>query len=74
MNWDRIEGRWKQLKGRIHKEWGHWIHSPSLEAIGHQEQVTGKIQERYGLAREVAERHLISSHDRESIWPADKQR
>jgi len=74
MDWNRVEGNWKQTKGKIKEKWGQLTDDDLTQVNGRREQLEGKIQERYGLAREVAERHLISSHDRESIWPADKQR
>lgn len=56
MNRDRIEGNWKQLKGRIQREWGQ-LTDDDLDVIqGDQQRLAGKLQERYGLAKEDAER------------------
>ncbi len=50
MDWNRIEGNWKQFKGRAKEKWGR-LTDDDLEVInGRREQLEGKIQERYGLA------------------------
>jgi uncharacterized protein YjbJ (UPF0337 family) len=60
MNWDRIEGNWKQVKGRAKAQWGK-LTDDDLDVIeGRREQLVGKIQERYGLARDDAERRADS--------------
>jgi uncharacterized protein YjbJ (UPF0337 family) len=54
MNWDRIEGNWKQLKGKIKENWGQ-ITDDDLDKInGRREQLEGKIQERYGISKDLA--------------------
>jgi uncharacterized protein YjbJ (UPF0337 family) len=56
MNWDQIEGNWKQLKGRARQKWGK-LTDDELDVIaGKKEQLVGKLQERYGMARQEAER------------------
>lgn len=58
MNWDQIEGKWKQMVGRVKEKWGR-LTDDDLQAIGgRREQLVGKIQERYGIAREEAERQV----------------
>jgi uncharacterized protein YjbJ (UPF0337 family) len=58
MNWDRIEGNWRQLKGAIKERWGK-LTDDDLDVIaGRRDRFLGKLQERYGLAREAAEREL----------------
>jgi uncharacterized protein YjbJ (UPF0337 family) len=58
MNSDRIEGNWKQLKGKVKEQWGK-LTDDELDVIeGHREQLAGKIQERYGIARDEAERQV----------------
>ena len=48
MDWNRIEGNWKQFKGRAKEKWGR-LTDDDLDVInGQQEQLEGKIQERYG--------------------------
>jgi uncharacterized protein YjbJ (UPF0337 family) len=58
MNWDRIEGNWKQIKGKVIEQWGK-LTDDDLDVIdGKREQLAGKIQERYGVARDVAENQV----------------
>jgi uncharacterized protein YjbJ (UPF0337 family)/rhodanese-related sulfurtransferase len=58
MNWDQIEGKWKQLKGRVRERWGK-LTDDELDTIeGKRERLAGKIQEKYGLVRDEAERQL----------------
>ena len=58
MNWDRIEGNWKQVSGKAKLQWGK-LTGDDLDVIaGRREQLVGKIQERYGVARDEAEKQL----------------
>jgi uncharacterized protein YjbJ (UPF0337 family) len=58
MNWDQVEGNWKQLKGKIHERWA-LLTDDELEAIdGRREQLAGKLQEAYGITKEDAERQI----------------
>ncbi|WP_284616662.1 CsbD family protein [Aquabacterium humicola] len=58
MNRARIEGHWKQLKGRLRERWGRWTDDELAMIEGRREQLSGRIQERYGIARDEAERQL----------------
>ena len=56
MNWDQVEGKWKQYKGHIKEKWGR-LTDDDIDVInGRRQQLVGKIQERYGLARDAAEK------------------
>lgn len=58
MNWDQIEGRWKQAKGQAQQKWGE-LTSDDLDVIdGKREELVGKVQERYGIAKEEAEKQV----------------
>jgi uncharacterized protein YjbJ (UPF0337 family) len=58
MNWDEIEGKWKQSMGKVKEKWGK-LTDNDLTAINcKKEQLVGKIQERYGIAKEAAEKQL----------------
>ncbi len=58
MNWDRIEGSWKQLKGKAKVQWGK-ITDDQLEVIGgKRDQLVGRVQEHYGIAKDEAERQV----------------
>jgi uncharacterized protein YjbJ (UPF0337 family) len=58
MNWDQVEGKWKQYKGQVKEKWGK-LTDDDLDVIdGRRQQLVGKLQERYGTAREVAEKQV----------------
>lgn len=64
MNWDRIEGNWKQIKGKVIEQWGK-LTDDDLDVIaGRREQLAGKLQERYGLAKDEAETQVKDWADR----------
>jgi uncharacterized protein YjbJ (UPF0337 family) len=56
MNNDRAAGAWKQIKGKVKEQWGKLTDDEISQLEGHSEQLAGKLQERYGMAREEAER------------------
>ena len=58
MNWDTIEGNWKQLAGQTKAQWGKLTGDDLREIAGRRDQLAGKIQERYGIAKDEAERQL----------------
>ena len=58
MNWDQIEGSWKQIKGKAKAQWGRLTDDELDVAAGRREQLIGIIQERYGYARDRAEREV----------------
>ena len=56
MNWDRVEGNWTKLKGQAQEKWGK-LTNDDLDVIeGKRDQLAGKLQERYGYAKDKAER------------------
>ena len=58
MNWDQVEGNWKQMSGVLAKKWGKLTGDDLAVAKGNMNILAGKLQERYGLAKEEAERQL----------------
>jgi len=58
MNWDRIEGNWKQVSGKAKEQWGKLTDDDIDVVAGRRDQLAGKIQERYGIAKEDAEKQL----------------
>ncbi|MDR3386668.1 MAG: CsbD family protein [Rudaea sp.] len=58
MNQDRIAGQWKQLSGKIKAQWGKLTDDDLKQAEGNSEYLAGKIQERYGIAKDVAEKQV----------------
>ncbi|TWO72634.1 CsbD family protein [Caenimonas sedimenti] len=58
MNQDRLEGRWKQLKGKVKEQWGK-LTDDDLDVIaGRRDQLLGRIQQRHGLARDDAHKQV----------------
>jgi uncharacterized protein YjbJ (UPF0337 family) len=58
MNWDRIEGNWKQLKGKAKVRWGKLTDDQFDVISGKREQLVGRVQEKYGIAKEEAEKQV----------------
>jgi uncharacterized protein YjbJ (UPF0337 family) len=58
MNWDRIEGNWKQVAGSVKERWGELTDDDLQRIEGRREQLVGRLQERYGVAREEADRQI----------------
>ncbi len=58
MNWDRIEGNWKQFKGDVKQQWGQ-LTDDELDVIaGKRDKLAGRIQESYGITKDAAEAQL----------------
>jgi uncharacterized protein YjbJ (UPF0337 family) len=58
MNWDRIEGDWKQLTGKVKEKWGKLTDDDLTVINGKREQLEGKIQERYGYGKDQIKKEL----------------
>lgn len=58
MNQDRIEGRWKQLAGKLKEKWGRLTDDDLSSVQGSTEYLVGKLQERYGMAKDEAARQV----------------
>ena len=56
MNWDEVEGKWKQLRGSVKQKWGKLTDNDLDYIAGKRDQFAGKLQERYGLAKEAAQK------------------
>lgn len=63
MNADRIKGNWKQLTGRLKAEWGRLTDDDLAYAEGHRDYLLGKLQERYGIARDKADEQIKRFED-----------
>jgi uncharacterized protein YjbJ (UPF0337 family) len=58
MNWDRVEGNWKEFKGKVQQKWGK-LTKDDLDVIeGKRTELSGRLQQRYGVARDEAERRI----------------
>jgi uncharacterized protein YjbJ (UPF0337 family) len=58
MNADQLKGNWNQLMGRAKEQWGRLTDNDWKVIEGKRDQLVGKIQERYGIARDEAERQV----------------
>jgi len=58
MNWDQIEGNWKQFKGTVKEKWGKLTDDDLTVIGGKKDQLVGRLQERYGYGKEQAQREL----------------
>lgn len=58
MNWDIIEGKWKQFTGSAKENWGKLTDDDLDQAAGKRDVLVGKVQEKYGIARDEAEKQV----------------
>ncbi|MCL8384100.1 MULTISPECIES: CsbD family protein [Xanthobacter] len=58
MNWDRVEGNWKQFTGNLKAQWGKLTDDDLTEINGNREVLEGKLQERYGYAKDEVKRQV----------------
>jgi uncharacterized protein YjbJ (UPF0337 family) len=58
MNWDRVEGQWKQRRGKAVHHWGKMMNDELAAIAGKHEQLVGILQEKYGIAKEEARRQV----------------
>ena len=58
MNWNQIEGNWTKFKGKARQQWGRLTDDDIAMLHGKREELAGKIQERYGIAQEQAEKQI----------------
>jgi uncharacterized protein YjbJ (UPF0337 family) len=58
MNWDRLKGNLKQIKGKAKRRWGKATNDNRMIAAGHRDQLSGKIQEGYGVGKDKVEKTI----------------
>lgn len=58
MDWNRIEGNWKQLKGQIKEKWANLTDDDLEKIAGRRDQLEGKIQERYGIGQDAVRKDI----------------
>ena len=58
VTWDKIAGNWKRFKGKIRKQWGKLTNDDLAVAQGRREELVGKIQARYGIDKEQADKQV----------------
>jgi uncharacterized protein YjbJ (UPF0337 family) len=60
MNWDQVEGKWRQYKGQVREKWGALTDDDVHVIAGKREELVGKIQERYGYEKDRAAKEVDS--------------
>ena len=58
MNWDRVQGNWKQFSGKVKEKWGQLTDDDIAQINGNREQLEGKIQARYGTAKDQVKKDV----------------
>lgn len=58
MNWDQIEGKWKEFSGKVQAEWGDLTDDEVAEVNGDRRILEGKIQSKYGKTKEQAKEEV----------------
>ncbi|GLU29954.1 CsbD family protein [Brucella sp. NBRC 12950] len=58
MDWDRVEGNWKQFKGKVKEKWGDLTDDDLDKIAGKRDQLEGKIQERYGIEKDQVRKDI----------------
>lgn len=58
MNWDEAAGKWNQWKGAVKERWGRLTDDDLTMIAGKRDVLVGKLQERYGLTKELAEAQI----------------
>lgn len=58
MNWDQVKGNWKQFEGQVKANWGKLTDDDWKVVEGKRDELAGRIQERYGYAKEQAQKEL----------------
>ena len=60
MNWDRIEGNWKEIKGKAKQKWGALTDDDLMSIEGGRDKLEGLLQQRYGYAKDKARQEIDS--------------
>lgn len=58
MNQDMLKGQWKQIKGKVKEKWAQLTDDDMLAVEGHRDRLVGRIQERYGVAKDEASQQV----------------
>jgi len=58
MNWDRVEGGWKEFKGKVRQQWGKLTDDDIEKIAGKRTELEGRLQQHYGLAKDDANRQI----------------
>jgi uncharacterized protein YjbJ (UPF0337 family) len=66
MDWNRVEGNWKQVAGKVKEKWGKLTDDDLTTINGRRDQLEGKIQERYGLAKDQVKKDVDDWYGKQS--------
>lgn len=66
MDWDRVEGNWKQFKGKVKEQWGDLTDDDLDRIAGKRDQLEGKIQERYGIEKDQVRSDVDAWYNRQT--------
>ena len=58
MNWDRVQGNWKQFTGKVKKQWGKLTDDDIARINGNREQLEGELQAKCGYAKDKAKQEV----------------
>jgi uncharacterized protein YjbJ (UPF0337 family) len=58
MNWDQVQGNWKQFAGRVREKWAKLTDNDVHVVAGKRDQLAGILQKKYGYSKEQAEKEL----------------
>ena len=72
MNTDQMEGKWKQMKGALKQKWGKLTDDDLKIIEGNRDQLVGKVQERYGVARDEAQKQVNEWKRTQSDFDVDE--
>jgi uncharacterized protein YjbJ (UPF0337 family) len=70
MNWDQVEGKWKEMRGSVRERWGKLTDDDMDVIAGRRDQLSGKLQQQYGYTKEQADREIdsfVNDHDRTRV-------
>jgi uncharacterized protein YjbJ (UPF0337 family) len=74
MNWDQIAGKWAQVKGEVRRKWGKLTDDDLEIMAGSKDKFAGRLQERYGIAKEDAEQQVDDWAKTVQLPATDNQR
>ena len=66
MDWNRVEGSWKQLKGNVKEQWGKLTDDDMDVIAGNRDKLEGTIQERYGYEKDRVRKDVDDWYNRQS--------
>ena len=64
MNWTSVEGKWNEVKGQVRSQWGKLTNDDVDVIAGKRDELIGRLQQRYGMARDAAEREVDNFIDK----------